>query len=563
MHLLATALFAAVPILVIKGVLSLRHQRLVRYKDFPQLKPSVIWGHLAAVGEEMNKVLKDTQWDTIAGNMFKSIGNPPLLLLDLRPLNFPMAIIADHELAEQVSRASKLFPYSVPKSSNMSYIDPLVGHHSLVSIQGDHWRALRRRFNPGFAPQYLLNLLPGIIEKIPPFLAHLDRLASTEEAAELGTYTTSLTFDVIGMTTMDKDLSAQKPRGERSELINLYGDLLDSYNALEDSPVANWLIHPITVYQQKQMGKKIDLLIKDVVRAKHAEIAADASRASRSVLSLSLQDVADLTPDVLQQTCDSMKTFLFAGHDTASIVLQWSFYELERSPRAAAALCAELDALFGPDPDPEVVMGVLRERGDEVLSKMTYATAFIKEILRLYPPGGSARHSPPGSGFFVTTADGKSYCLDGMMIYLCATLIQRDPAVYGPTADEFIPERWLGDVDGGAGPDGEREKTGSGGGSSSIPASAWRPFERGPRNCIGQELASIESKIVLACVARRYEFIKTGLGAIKRDEAGERVVEGGKCVTESELYSSRRVTAKPVDGMVSRVAFKAGAKPRG
>lgn len=46
-----------------------------------------------------------------------------------------MAIIADHEVAEQVARATKTFPYSLPKSPMMTYIDPLVGHHSLVSIQ--------------------------------------------------------------------------------------------------------------------------------------------------------------------------------------------------------------------------------------------------------------------------------------------------------------------------------------------------------------------------------------------------------------------------------------------
>lgn len=363
---------------------------------------------------------------------------------------------------------------------------------------------------------------------MPPFLEHLDRLASTGEVAQLGDYTTSLTFDIIGMATMDKDFAAQRPKDQRSELISLYLELLDSYGALEDSPVANWLIHPVAVYQQKQLAKKIDPLIAEIVRAKHEELQRGEG-ASRSVLSLSLRDVEDLTPEVVQQTVDSLKTFLFAGHDTTSILLQWSFYELERSPRVAEALCAELDELFGPDPDPEVVMDVLVKRGDEVMRKMTYTSAFVKEILRLYPPAGSARFAPPGSGFFVTARDGGRYCLDGKVIYLCATLIQRDPEVYGPTADEFVPERWLGEEAG----EGEGEKgTGAG-----IAAGAWRPFERGPRNCIGQELANIESKIILACVARRYEFVKVGLGAIKRDEKGGRVVEGERCVAETELYS--------------------------
>ena len=34
---------------------------------------------------------------------------------------------------------------------------------------------------------------------------------------------------------------------------------------------------------------------------------------------------------------------------------------------------------------------------------------------------------------------------------------------------------------------------------------AWRPFEFGPRNCIGQELALLEVRIVLALTVRRFE----------------------------------------------------------
>jgi hypothetical protein len=50
-----------------------------------------------------------------------------------------------------------------------------------------------------------------------------------------------------------------------------------------------------------------------------------------------------------------------------------------------------------------------------------------------------------------------------------------------------------------------------------IPASALRLFERGSRNCTGQELANIEARIVLACVVRRYTWEKVGLGATKLD----------------------------------------------
>lgn len=60
--LLLTAAVAAIPVLGVMGILSLRHQRLDRFKDFPQPKTSVVWGHMAMLAEEMKKALKDAQF---------------------------------------------------------------------------------------------------------------------------------------------------------------------------------------------------------------------------------------------------------------------------------------------------------------------------------------------------------------------------------------------------------------------------------------------------------------------------------------------------------------------
>jgi cytochrome P450 len=120
---------------------------------------------------------------------------------------------------------------------------------------------------------------------------------------------------------------------------------------------------------------------------------------------------------------------------------------------------------------------------------MTYIAAVIKETLRLWPPAGTARMIKSDAGIKVQTSTGE-YLLEGVNIYSCSILIHRDPEVYGDTANDFLPERWLGDS------------------AKQIPVSAWRAFERGPRNCIGQELVSIEARVIVALVARRYDFIK-------------------------------------------------------
>ena len=149
------------------------------------------------------------------------------------------------------------------------------------------------------------------------------------------------------------------------------------------------------------------------------------------------------------------------------------------------------------------------------LDRLAYTTQAIKETLRLHPPAATARYVPPGTGFTVRTPAGEDRCLDGLIIYNCEGLIQRDPSVYGETANDFVPERWLGDA------------------SGHVPAAAWRPFERGPRGCIGQEFAMIEIRIIIAAVAHRFDLNKVGLGELALDVVkaanllGEGTLEGG------------------------------------
>ena len=82
----------------------------------------------------------------------------------------------------------------------------------------------------------------------------------------------------------------------------------------------------------------------------------------------------------MDETCDQIKTFLLAGHDTTSITLSWVFYWLSRTPRALAAVRRELDELFGPEAaDPEAVRRqLLFPGGPDLVHRMTYIAAVVK-----------------------------------------------------------------------------------------------------------------------------------------------------------------------------------------
>lgn len=88
-------------------------------------------------------------------------------------------------------------------------------------------------------------------------------------------------------------------------------------------------------------------------------------------------------------------------------------------------------------------------------------------------------------------------------MYICHSVIQRDPEIWGASADVFVPERWLDETATSDPNIASAAKC-----RATAPVSAWRPFERGPRNCIGQDFAKIEAYVILAVVARRYELSK-------------------------------------------------------
>ncbi|KAF4831722.1 putative sterigmatocystin biosynthesis P450 monooxygenase stcS [Colletotrichum siamense] len=476
-------LFLALPIIFLYLYYELHYRRFRKYANFPQLKSSLVWGHLQTlrqVHKDRDRV--DGDIDPVFGDLMEQAGNPPVLFIDFWPLNEPMLLIRNHDVAEQVSKQSQLWPYSLPKSPSFKEYLPLVGDHSLIWESGHHWKTLRKLFNPGFAPKHLMTLLSVVLDKTKIFVQILDEHAAKADVFDLSSPCTNLTFDIIGAVTMDEDLHAQDPNALQNDFIQNYKRFAATYRD-DGSPS---LLPSLSVrWERRRLGQALDTFLGDVVRRKFDLYKADSNTTSRSVLALSLRDINVLTQPIMER----------------------------------------------------------RSCGEEVVGQLKYTSAVIKEVLRLHPPAATARYSPPATGFHLVLPDGSRVCADDLMLYNCNYLIHRDPQVYGETKDDFVPERWL---DASAADPQASTKFGNG----HIPPSSWRPFERGPRNCIGQELANIEAKVILVVLVGRYDFVKQGLGSPILGGNGDPLLDAkGRHITESDVYNSRQITAQPVDGM--------------
>ncbi len=78
----------------------------------------------------------------------------------------------------------------------------------------------------------------------------------------------------------------------------------------------------------------------------------------------------------------------------------------------------------------------------------------------------------------------------GTMVNVPIFAMQNDPASF-PKPEQFLPDRFL---------------DGYGALLKPLPA-AWLPFSAGPRQCIGQKLATLEMATVVSAVVTRYDLL--------------------------------------------------------
>ncbi|KIW84733.1 hypothetical protein Z517_00121 [Fonsecaea pedrosoi CBS 271.37] len=549
-----------------------------RYREIPQLPRHPVWGHLVNMGEKLNPALKRHP-DYAFEEIWESLGRPPAYLMDLLPVDTVFLIVADPDIAEQITQPNSVFKYSLPKSDTLMSMYRLIGLESLIIAEGEEWKVLRRRFNKGFSPQHLHTLDGLIVSKTRDFIDRLKQAAASGEVFSLKDYSQDLTTDIITTVAIEKDYHAQTtPEGVGSK---------GPFGLLTASRLLSKLVYPVgrgfnplvyfdpirptkSWFYEQVFNRNLAKVIREQLAAEQKQVqesdksVANDNSQSGSQRSITRLALSGLTPDeaLIRNTVSQIKSFLFAGQDTTATLIQWLCFELSKaswSPSAAAILeklIEEHDSVFGKEGGPFNALDILgrtdeesRKETEAILgSRLPYTTAFIKETLRLHPPASTARRIPEVSPenptpvmlkLRTTSGEEKEVEVNGVRIYVCGYLVHLNKKVWGEDAAVFRPDRWLD------------EKY-----VASLPTGAWRPFERGPRNCIGQELAMVEAKVVLCAVARGFQWEKVGYSGKAQKVDMDRPRGDGKDDGEREVWSVNQVTSVPVDGMTMKVQLR-------
>ena len=232
-----------------------------------------------------------------------------------------------------------------------------------------------------------------------------------------------------------------------------------------------------------------------------------------------------LTSEFKQFVMGQLKGLILAGHGTTANTMCFIYYLLSKYPKALQRVREEHDSVLGHDVSQTA--SIIQEK-PHILNQLPYTLAIIKETLRLYPADSSPRS---GSKDFVLRENGRLFPTEGCSVWTIAYAIQRDP-LYWPDRDAFIPKRWLVPADDPLHP----------------VKGAWRPFEFGPRSCIGQELAMLELKLSLVMTIRNFDFEP-------RFEEWEQKngVKGPRMVNGEAGYQTLDGTPRPRNGFPCRV----------
>ncbi len=178
------------------------------------------------------------------------------------------------------------------------------------------------------------------------------------------------------------------------------------------------------------------------------------------------------TGDVLSdaELHDEILSTFVAGVETTYMAITWSLWFLAHNPATRDALRAEVAALGSRAPTA----------GD--LRSIPYARMAVQEALRLYPVAWGMLRTLDRD----VTLRGHTIARDAR-VFVCPYVtgrhpaFWRDPEVYDPM--RFTPEQ-----------------------VAARPRFAYFPFGGGKHQCIGNEFALMESQIVLAMLAQRYEI---------------------------------------------------------
>ncbi|MEH2320944.1 cytochrome P450 [Nostoc sp.] len=370
--------------------------------------------------------------------------------------NSPTIVLTNPNYIEPVLKDRELFV----KAKALKSLHALLGNGLLVS-EGDSWFRQRRLAQPVFHQKRI----SGYGEVMVDYTNNMLDTWRDGETRDINADIMRLTFNIVMKTLFSSDVT-EKQADDVAQAMSVAAEWFlarrkSPFSLPEQFPTPSNL-------RYKHAVERMDKHIYQIIQERRS-----SGEESLDLLSMMMQarDEDDGSQMSDKQLRDEIATLIFAGHETSANTLAWAWMLLSQYPEVQTKLQQELKEVLGD-----------RSLTVADLPALHYTNMVIKESMRLYPVvwnmvSETSRDCEIG-GYHVPA---------GCTIIMSQWVMHRSDR-YFEQPETFNPERWAGDLE------------------KQLPRGVYVPFGGGPRICIGRSFALMETVLLLATIAQKFDM---------------------------------------------------------
>lgn len=362
----------------------------------------------------------------------------------------------------------------------------LIGQ-SILNAEGEEWKRQKKIVGPAFQHERIRVVHPAMTAVADEFLEAIEREADLEEV-KMHDWTRKATVEIIGKAGFGHTFHAL--RGESHSHGGQGEDEECGEGSLElYENVVKELANPIHLFDplaritgaRARMSKLLDgfdELLQTLIDEKRRSIEertangeAGEALEARDLLDMLILAHYDGEVDAAlgdPELKHNLSLFFIAGHETSAGALSSAVQLLADHPEAQQKAYEEVRASYAALPPGQ------EELSYEQVCGLRYVKQVIQETLRYAPPAiGVMRQAAKD------TVVGGYRVGKGTMVLANVQVMHHDPTNF-PEPEKFLPERFD--------PESKTKQK----------RYSYSPFSMGPRQCIGNNFAMLEMRVILS-----------------------------------------------------------------
>ncbi|KAI0199882.1 cytochrome P450 [Astrocystis sublimbata] len=357
-----------------------------------------------------------------------------------------------------------------PENPKAPWYCPPQSKHIAAAPYDDHVR-MRRVLSRAFTKSAQMRQEKLVIKYVGLLVSRLHELCSVaHDEIDIGKWFNFCSFDIIGDLAFGESFRCLEQSSIHPWIAMIFANLRVGAIgcALNRYPLFRVILPLLVPRKLRRLGENMRKFSEEKVSKR---LKSKVSRPDFIEAMVLGKGDAKMT---IEETINNAFVLTMAGSETTATALTGAMYLLATNPDVFVKLATEIRGSFKNDSSVNF----------SSVQQLPFLNAVINESLRLYPPGvNSQPRVTPSGGSRVLGQHIPANTVIGIpqrAMYLSESNFKH--------ANEFIPERWLDDVE-----------------FSTDRRHCFNPFSVGPRNCIGMSLAQSEMKLVLALVVRNFD----------------------------------------------------------